>query len=107
MSSEQAWSMIVNNLIEREIELPTVPKTKKIPVWFTASTSHSVILINKALHNKPSSKLTMTRSLQYKTFEKVYPYYLRREKGDQVSAEVTAITVNSVYYYSLIKHFCK
>ncbi|WP_391122496.1 hypothetical protein [Psychrobacillus sp. L3] len=105
MTSLQAWNEIVNRLKGNRIELPTVPKVKKDPVWFSATTNGETIFINKAIEHKPSSKLTVERRLKYSTFEKVYPLYLRRENGEQVSSEVTAITVNQVYYFSLIRHF--
>lgn len=106
MSPLQAWTAIVKNLEGKTIELPTVPKTKKVPVWFSASANGEIVFINQAIDNQPSSKLSATRILRYNTFQKVYPLYLRREKGEPVSSEVSAITVNQVYYFSLIKHFC-
>lgn len=98
--------MIISKLIDGNIELPTVPKTKKTPVWFTAATDGNTIFINEAVNNRPSSKLMNERKLTYKEFQKVYPLYLRREKGELVSSQVTAITRNQVYYFSLIKHLC-
>ncbi len=106
MTPQQAWTSILNNLEEKTIELPTVPKTKKIPVWFSASTNGEIVFINEASDHKPSSKLSVPRILRYNTFQKVFPFYLRRENGEPVSSKVTAITVNQVYYFSLIKHFC-
>lgn len=102
----KAWNTIINRLEGNRIELSTVPKTKKIPVWFSATTNRETIFINEAIDHKPSSRLSVQRVLNYKTFEKVYPLYLRRKNGERVSSEVTAITVNQVYYFSLIKHFC-
>jgi hypothetical protein len=107
MSPLEAWNMIISKLSGQEAEFPTYPKNNREPVWFTATTDGEKIYINKATHNKPSSKLTVQRKLKYKTFEKVFPLYLKREKGESVSAEVTAITVNQVYYFSLIKHLCQ
>ena len=87
------------------MELPTVPKTSRVPVWFSATTNGDIIFINEALDHKPSSKLSAERKLNYSNFKKVYPLYLRRENGESVSSEITAVTVNQVYYFSLIKHF--
>jgi thymidine phosphorylase len=106
MTSLEAWNLIIKNLEGKTIELPTVPKTKKIPVWFSASTNGEIVIINEATEHEPSSKLSAPRILKYNTFQKVFPLYLRREKGEAVSSEVTATTVNQVYYFSLIKHFC-
>lgn len=105
MTPLQAWNSILKNLEGKTIELPTVPKTKKVPVWFSASTNGEIIFINEASDHKPSSKLSVPRKLRYNTFQKVFPFYLKRENGEPVSSEVTAITVNQVYYFSLIKHF--
>jgi len=107
MSADQAWNAIISQLEGKHIELPTVHKTKRTPVWFTANTDGNQIFINQAVDNKPSSSLSMERKLNYHTFQKVYPFYLKREKGEPVSYQVTAITVNQVYYFSLIKHFAR
>jgi hypothetical protein len=104
MTCEQAWSIIINKLLENPVELPTVPKVNKTPVWFLATTDGDRIFISGAINNIPSSQLTMQRKLKYSTFQKIYPLYLRRENGEQVSHEVGSITVNSVYYFSVIKH---
>ncbi len=104
MAPEQVWNNIIRNLTGKNIELPTIPKVKKTPVWFTASTDGNTIFISEAAENKPSSRLSMERKLNYKIFKKVYPFYLKREQGEAVSLEVTKITVDQVYYFSLIQH---
>jgi hypothetical protein len=105
MAPIHAWNNIINRLRGSSVELPTVPKTKKVPVWFSVTTDGKTIFFDKAIDHIPSSKLSIQRKLNYKTFEKVYPLYLKRENGEAVSSEVTAITVDQVYYFSLIKHF--
>ncbi|RSD28598.1 hypothetical protein [Mesobacillus subterraneus] len=104
MDEKQAWNAIVSQLTGNNNEFPSVPKINKTPVWFSASTDGNNIYIDKATEHVPSSKLSAQRKLNYSTFKKVYPLYLRREKGESVSQEVTSITVNQVYYFSLIKH---
>ena len=106
MMAQEAWLNILNYLQNKRIEFPTVPKTKRDPVWFEATIDGEIININPAKNNRPSSQLTMQRRLNYKVFEKVYPLYLRRINGEAVSQEVTKITVDQVYYFSLIKHCC-
>jgi hypothetical protein len=106
MNSSQAWNIIINKLSGNRLEFPTVPKVRRDPVWFSATTDRDFIYINRAIDNVPSSELTHQRKLKYSTFLKVYPLFLRREKGESVSKEVTSVTVNQVYYFSLIKHLC-
>lgn len=107
MTSLQAWNTILVKLKENRTEFPTAPITKRIPVWFSAKIDGEIILIDNAIDHRPSSKLTVPRKLKYKTFQKIYPLYHRRENGEQVSAEAALVTVNQVYYYSLIKNLCQ
>jgi hypothetical protein len=107
MKCEEAWNIIINKIKDSRIELSTVPKVNKTPLWFSATTDGDRIFISEAVVNRPSSRLSMQRKLKYSTFEKIYPLYLRRENGEQVSKEVASITVNSVYYYAVIKHLCQ
>lgn len=104
MEAIEAWKKIIDQLDENPQEYHTVPLRKTvIPVWFTATTDGSKISISIAKTNRPSSNLKIDRYLTWNIFKKVYPIYLRREKGEKVSQEVISITVNSVYYYALIK----
>ncbi|MFC4557298.1 hypothetical protein ACFO3D_03620 [Virgibacillus kekensis] len=104
MKTLHIWNSIIRRLEGRRVELPTVPKTKKAPVWFSASTDGTIIFINKAFDHTRSSKLSTERKLDYNTFQKVYPFYLRRENGEAISSEVSDVSVNQVYYFSVIKH---
>lgn len=101
---DSAWRMIIDALVNNPNEFPTVPKTNKKPIWFRASSYGDSVNIDVAMINTPSSKISLTRKLTYRNFEKVYPLYLRRENGEKISEEVTKATVNQVYYFSLIKH---
>lgn len=101
---QNIWNKIIKSLSNVEKEFPTTPKTNKNPVWFSASTDGNKIYIDEAKSNKPSSKLKTKRTLTYDNFKDVYPLYIRRENGEKVSKEVTNITRNQVYYFSLIKH---
>ncbi|SCJ84774.1 DUF6508 domain-containing protein [uncultured Clostridium sp.] len=99
-----SWQKILESLGDKTIELKTVPKTNKTPIWFSAYKEEGNIYINCAKENVPSSKITARRKLTFKDFRNIYPLYLKRENGESVSKEVTKITVNQVYYFSLIKH---
>ena len=107
MELESIWENIIQSIEEAEIELHTVPKTNKQPLWFAITTDGTKIFVNNAKHNAPSSKLSMTRTLSFKDFAKVYPLYVRREKGECVSEEVTKTTANQVYHFAVIKHLAK
>lgn len=99
------WQMIINDLKINPRDLHTVPKTNVEPRWFYAYTDGDNIYVTNAKEHKPSSKISTPRKLKFSTFEKIYPIHLRREKGESVSQEATSITVNQVYWYSIIT-FC-
>lgn len=89
MTANEAWDTIISSLLGKPNGLPTVPKVKREPVWFTASTDGETLFIDEAKINKPSSKLSMRRQLEHGTFGNIYLLYLRRENGEQVSAEAS------------------
>ena len=99
-----SWQKILESLGDKTIELKTIPKTNKTPIWFSTYKEEDNIYIDCAKENVPSSKITTRRKLIFKDFRNVYPLYLKRENGESVSKEVTKITLNQVYYFSLIKH---
>lgn len=102
---QNKWLKIINNLKNNPRDLHTVPKTKKQPLWFYAYTNGEKIYVTNAKENTPSSKISSVRTLDFDSFEKIYPIHLRREEGENVSQEATATTRNQVYWYSIIS-FC-
>lgn len=102
---QNKWQKIINDLKNNPRDLHTVPKTNKKHLWFYAYTDGEKIYVTNAKENTPSSKISSTRTLDFASFEKIYPIHLRREKGESVSQEATATTRNQVYWYSIIT-FC-
>lgn len=99
------WRIIINDLKNNPRDLHTVPKTSAKPKWFYAYTDAEKIYVINAKEHTPSSTISMTRKLDFTDFEKRYSIHLPREKGESVSQEATATTVNQVYWYSIIT-FC-
>lgn len=106
MNTQIQWQKIIQVLAEGSREFPTKPITNRTPVWFKAETNGEVVYITEATEHRPSSKLKMPRRLTLKKFDEVYPYYLKRLNGEQVSREVASVTVDQVYYFSLMYHLC-
>ena len=97
------WMDLLNEIGNKEIELPTTPLTNSTPKWFKVEKHDEELIINMAINNKPSCKISASRILNKDEFMNVLPYYYRRKYGEKVSQEVTNITFNQVYYYSLSK----
>jgi hypothetical protein len=95
----------MTSALDKKQEFPTTPKINVHPKWFCAySRNGREIEVSPSVHHKPSSKISGIRILTENDFKKIYPIYLRREKGESVSDEAQAATFNIVYFYSLIKH---
>jgi hypothetical protein len=103
MEVQEAWQKVKGSLLQ-PIELPTAPTGKSPPKWFEASLEGDCILISPAKINKPSCSLKFGRRISQKDFGKVFPFYARRAAGEAVSRQVTEITRNQVYIYSLIRY---
>lgn len=98
----EAWNRIIERAQSQSFEVHTVPQNKKTPLWFRVSTDGNKLIISEAKDNEPSSTLKMSRTITFKEFERIYPYYYVRLKGTSVSQEVMSKSVNSVYIYGLI-----
>lgn len=98
----EAWNRIIERAQSQSFEVHTVPQNKKTPLWFRVSTDGNKLIISEAKDNGPSSTLKMSRTITFKEFERIYPYYHVRLKGTSVSQEVMSKSVNSVYIYGLI-----
>ena len=104
MDTLKAWETITHSFNNQVLEFPTNPLQKRDPVWFSAYIQEGKIVINQALHHRPSSQLKYKRVLSYKDFQKVLPLYYMRKNGQQVSKDLSDATMNQVYFLSLIKH---
>lgn len=106
MTMQELWLKLLANLDKEPREFPTTPKSSRKPLWFAAYADNNDIFVRNAKDHMPSCSIKGERKLTYAIFQKIYPIYLRREKGEHISKEATAITFDQVYWYSLIKHFC-
>lgn len=106
MTIRELWQKLLSHLGSQSLEFPTTPKQNRTPVWFSAKAVAGCIYVGNAKAHTPSCKISGARKLTFTEFERMYPIYLKRENGEQVSAEATQASVNQVYWYSLIKHCC-
>ena len=66
-----------------------------------------MILVENAADNSPSVNLSQKRRIYAKDFDIVYPFYLRRENGESVSAELAQTKgeakKNQTYIYGIVR----
>jgi len=100
---ENIYKKIIDNIKNNPRDLKTIP-ISRTGRWFYTYVQNGNIYVDIAKNHKPSSQLKIIRKLNYNDFEKVYPIYLRRVNGEQISQEATAATRNQVYWYAIIEN---
>ena len=98
---DNLWEMILQNLTNNPRDLQTINKTKRPGIWFYAEVNGETIHVQKARNHRPSSNFKYNHILRKKDFDLMYPIYLRRQNGEEVSNE-SKISFNRVYIYSII-----
>ena len=99
---KKVWQEIKDDLQRNPRDIPTVPKQKKEPLWFHASSDGNYVYISNAKTHRPSSSIKGIRNLSEAEFERIYPIHIRREKGEAVSKEAAKATMNQVYWYGIL-----
>ena len=97
------WEDIVKSYTDNPREVCSQPITKRPGRWFFVYVENGDLYVDCAKEHKPSSQLTKRRMLSADA-EKcniVFDLYCRRKRGEQVSAEATATTVNQIYWYGI------
>ena len=97
------WNKIVKSYLKHPRDVQTQPITNRTARWFYVYVEDGKLYVDSARGKEPSSHITQKRLLAEKDeiCNIMYDIYLRRKKGEHVSAEATAITVNQVYWYGI------
>ena len=98
------WLIILDNLSRNPRDLHTIPMVEREPTWFYAYTDGTNIYVEKARENS-NSGLRGKRRLTFSEFKKIYPIFVRRDKGEDIGKEGSQVTHNQSYWYSICK-FC-
>lgn len=98
--TEELWNKILQDLESNPRDLQTIP-LRGNGIWFYASIRENVIVVENARTHKPSSNLAAPRTITQREFERMYPIYIRRRHGEQVSNEARRASRNQVYIYSI------
>ena len=97
------WEEILKSYTTNPRDVHTQPLTKRTALWFYVYVEDGKLYVDCAKNNEPSSNLSKRRMLASEV-EKcaiMYDIYQRRKRGEEVSHEATAITVNQVYWYGV------
>jgi hypothetical protein len=87
------------------VEIHTVSIINKQPSWFHVISNTQQLTIRQAEKNHPSVNLKIPRSIIYKDFERVFPYYEPWKKGSNgVKRSYNHLT--KLFIYICFNRFC-
>ena len=95
------YNLLVKSYRENPRDVVTVPTTNRSGKYFHVFVQNGVIYVSSHTDKQPRSVISTPRFLKPDEYEKMYNLYLRRKKGENVSQEATATTVNQVYWYGI------
>ena len=97
------WEEMLRSFGENPRDVQSRPIIKRTAKWFYVYAENGKIYVDCAREKTPSSSLSQRRMLSSNSekCDMMYDIYLRRKRGEPVSAEATAATVNQIYWYGI------
>lgn len=95
------YADLINNFTESPRDVHTVPLADRIPVWFYTYADNGILYVEPGRFHEPKSKITGRRRLIESEYHVMLDTYHRRQQGEAVYAEVTAVTMCQVYWYGI------
>ncbi len=97
------WQIIYESFHNNPRDVRTNPVTNKPSLWFYVYSENGNVYIDNARYHDNSSKLTHRRMLDKNNFAQMLDLNDRRNQGFAISKEATAVTVNQVYWYGILR----
>lgn len=94
------WSEIVASYQARPRDVCTRP-LRGLGRWFYVWADRSNVYVKNSKENRPSCCIQGQRKLNPDECQAMYELYKRRCRGERVSQEAIATTVNQVYWYGI------
>lgn len=95
------WKKIGADFSNNPRDVQTQPITNKNPSWFYVHVIGENVYVEAAKNHDNSCSIEIPRKLNPSEFEKMLDIYHRRNAGEKVSREATAVTINQVYWYGI------
>ncbi len=96
------YNLIIKNLQNGPVEIHTIPLSNRNGLWFSVIYENKKIFVYPAEKHSPSSKIKKI-SISKDTLSKMYPIYIRRRNGEQVSYEAQNTCFVQVYCYGIFE----
>ena len=94
------WAKIVASFQSNPRDVKTCPLRRE-GRWFYVCVRGGNIFVQNSKSHFPSCQIQGSRRLNPEECDPMYELYCRRQRGERVSQEAIATTVNQVYWYGI------
>lgn len=105
MDFDPIYECILRNIQQNPQEIHTIRLNGDDGVWFSVFAENERIFVSPAKEHTPASKAQPHKLITKTDLERMYPLYLRRKKGEQVSQEAQRASRVIVYCYAIFENY--
>ena len=98
------YERILNNIKQNPQEIHTIP-LRGGGVWFSVFVKNERIFVSPATEHTPASKVLPNTPINKIDLERMFPLYVRRKNGEQVSQEAQRASRVIVYCYAIFENY--
>ena len=95
------WEELIKSFSETPRDVATVPMKRTQCKWFYVSVRGDKLCVESGKHHDNPSKIKSARKLNEEDLATMYDFYVRRNKGEKLSAAETVRAINQAYWYGI------
>lgn len=98
------YECILRNIQRNPQEIHTIP-LRGGGVWFSVFAENRQIYVSPATEHTPASEAQARKPITKTDLEQMFPLYVRRKNGEQVSQEALQASRVIVYCYAIFENY--
>ena len=99
------YECILRNIQQNPQEIHTIRLNSDDGLWFSVFVENEQIFVSPATEHTPASKAQPHKLITKTALERMFPLYVRRKNGEQVSQEALQAAYVIVYCYAIFENY--
>ena len=99
------YECILRNIQQNPQEIHTIRLNSDDGLWFSVFVKNERIFVSPATEHTPASKAQPHKLITKIDLERMFPLYVRRKNGEQVSQEALQAAYVIVYCYAIFENY--
>ena len=105
MDFDPIYECILRNIQQNPQEIHTIRLNGDDGVWFSVFAENERIFVSPATEHTPASRVRPYTRITKTALERMFPLYVRRKNGEQVSQEALQAAYVIVYCYAIFENY--